>query len=153
MKCSKHYERDAVSQCLDCGKALCPECTNKFSVPLCDHCALSRIAADRQLLVKNSIMMIVLFIIGFSLSNGSLPGRLLNGYFWAGIPWGWSILTKITPRMFLFMSWIGWVIYFFVKCMLSAMIGMFVTPYRIYKVVKGLKEAKALEEYTKNAAI
>lgn len=153
MKCSKHYERDAVSQCVDCGKALCPECTEKFTVPLCDQCALNRINADKQLLVKNSIIMIVLFIIGFLWSEQeSFFQRILLGYFFAGIPWGWSILTKITPNMFLFMSWFGWIIYFFIKLMLSMFIGMFVTPYKIYKIIKGLSNAKALENYAKGAS-
>jgi B-box zinc finger. len=153
MKCSKHYERDAVSQCVDCGKALCPECTEKFNVPLCDQCALNRINADKQLLVKNSVIMIVLFVVGFLWSGQEgFFQRILMGYFFAGIPWGWSILTKITPSMFLFMSWIGWLIYFLVKLMLSMLIGMFVTPYKIYKIIKGLSDAKALENYTKGAS-
>ncbi|WP_409296753.1 hypothetical protein V1498_02555 [Peribacillus sp. SCS-26] len=41
----------------------------------------------------------------------------------------------------------GWIIYFFVKCALSLMIGMFVTPFKIYQV-----EAKQLEDYTMNQA-
>lgn len=158
MKCSKHYERDAVSQCIDCGKALCPECTNKFNMPLCDQCALNRINADKQLFVKNFIIMIGLFIVGFYMGNmgqngGGFFTRLLTGYFYAGIPWGWSILTKITPSMFLFMSWFGWLMYFLIKLILSMLIGMFVTPYKIYKTIKGLSNAKALENYTNGTSV
>lgn len=154
MKCSKHYERDAVSQCIDCGKALCPDCTNKFSQPLCDQCALNRINANKQLLVKNTIIMIALFIFGFASNSGAgFFQRIFAGYFFAGIPWGWSILTKITPNMFLFMSWIGWLIYFLTKCLISMFIGMFVTPYKIYKILKGLSEAKSLENYTRDTAM
>jgi hypothetical protein len=43
-----------------------------------------------------------MFIIGFSLNEGTpLATRLLAGYFFAGIPWGWSILTSITPGFFI----------------------------------------------------
>jgi hypothetical protein len=102
MKCYKHYERDSVAQCIDCGKALCPECSNKFTKPICDQCELERIANDRRLLIKNSIIMVIMFIIGFSLNEGTpLATRLLAGYFFAGIPWGWSILTSITPGFFI----------------------------------------------------
>lgn len=149
MKCSKHYDRDAVSTCVDCGKALCPDCTNKFSIPLCDQCALSRNSANKNLFIKNTVIMIVLFIIGFSHGHGFF-GKILMGYFFAGIPWGWSALNKITPNIFLFMSWIGWIIYFIVKLIISIIIGMFVTPFKIYGIVKGLSDAKALEEYTNN---
>ncbi|MCB2339061.1 DUF2180 family protein [Clostridium estertheticum] len=154
MKCYNHNEKDVVSQCIDCGKGLCPECTNKFSIPICDQCELSRINADKQLLVKNSIIMVVLFILGFSNASGQgFFSRLLGGYFFAGIPWGWSILSKITPNMFLFMSWIGWLIYFMVKLAIAVLIGMFVTPYKIYKIIKGLSNAKFLENYTNSTPV
>jgi hypothetical protein len=154
MKCSKHNERDAVSQCVDCRKALCPECTNKFTLPLCDQCALNRINSEKQLFVKNSIIMVVLFVVGF-FWNGQegFFQRILTGYFFAGIPWGWSILNNITPSMFLFLSWFGWLMYFFIKFALSVLIGMFVTPYKIYKIIKGLSNARALEDYTKGISI
>ncbi|MGG7619550.1 hypothetical protein [Bacillus coreaensis] len=149
MKCHKHYEMDAVSTCVDCGKALCPQCSEKFTFPICDSCNLTRIKNDKNLLVKNSIIMAILFIIGFSSSSGGFFGALLLGYFFAGIPWGWSALNKITPNIFLFMPLIGWVIYFGIKLVLSLLIGMFVTPFKIYQIVKGMKEVKELEEYTR----
>lgn len=151
MKCFKHYDRDAVSQCVDCGKALCPECTNKFNIPLCDQCALNRITANKNLLIKNSVIMIVLFIFGFQFIGDRFTGfgqRLFDGYFLAGIPWGWSVLNKITPDIFLCMSFVGWIIYFVIKILISMLIGMFVTPYKIYKIVTGLKNAKELQNYT-----
>lgn len=151
MKCSKHYDRDAVSTCVDCGKALCPECTNKFAIPLCDQCTLSRNSANKNLFIKNTVIMTVFFIIGFSQGNsGNLFDKLFTGYFFAGIPWGWSALNKITPNIFLFMSWAGWLIYFMVKIILSMIIGMFVTPFKIYGIIKGLSDAKTLEKYTSN---
>lgn len=153
MKCSNHYERDVVSQCIECGKGLCPECTNKYNVPLCDHCALVRINANKNLLVKNSIIMIALFILGFFTNEStSFIEKIIFAYFCAGIPWGWSILTNITPSIFLFLPWIGWLIYFIVKLTISMIIGMFVTPFKIYKIIKGLSESKDLENYAKGTS-
>lgn len=149
MNCYKHYDRVGTAQCVDCGKALCHECTSKFTVPICDQCELERITRDKQLLIKNSILMILLFLIGMSINSSEpLPTQLLTGYFFAGIPWGWSILTNITPNIFLFMSVIGWIIYFFTKLFLAMLIGMFVTPYQIYKIITGLKTANELINYT-----
>lgn len=97
MKCYKHYKRDSVAQCIDCGKALCPE----FTSPICDQCELGRISNDKRLLIKNMIIMAILFLVGFSLNNTEpLSSRLLAGYFFAGILWGWSILSSITLRYF-----------------------------------------------------
>jgi hypothetical protein len=156
MKCANHYDRDVVAQCIDCGKGLCPECADKFSMPICDSCELKRINADKSVLVKNSILMVVLAVIGFIFmaqdGNNSFLYCVMAAYLFAGIPWGWSFLNRITPNMFLFLSWFGWFVYFIFKLLLSMLIGMFVTPYKIYKIAKGLYRANALENYTKNNA-
>ena len=46
---------------------------------------------------------------------------------------GWRALSRIQPAMFLWMSWTGWFVYIFVKFFLSAVIGLFVTPWVISK--------------------
>lgn len=48
---------------------------------------------------------------------------------------GWKALNKITPDIFLFMSIGGWAIYFLIKGLLSAVIGAFVAPFQISKMV------------------
>jgi hypothetical protein len=147
MKCYMHYEMDAVSTCVDCGKAMCPTCSEKFTFPICSNCNLGRIQDDRKLLIKNSIITVVFFIFGFSMGEGFF-GSLFAGYFFAGVPWGWSALNRITPNIFLFMPLIGWLIYFAIKFGISLMIGMFVTPFKIYQIITGLRKAKDLEDYT-----
>ncbi|MBQ8783095.1 MAG: hypothetical protein IJZ57_04910 [Clostridia bacterium] len=54
---------------------------------------------------------------------------LIFGFF------GWKALDRIQPRMFLFLPVIGWVIYIAVKGVLSAIVGMFVTPFVISKKI------------------
>ena len=51
---------------------------------------------------------------------------------------GWRALNKITPRIFLILPLIGWVIYFLVKFLLSMLIGAFVAPFVIAKMVTNL---------------
>lgn len=122
MKCHKHYEADAVSQCLDCGKELCPECTNKYSIPLCDSCNLARVQNNKRVLIKNSIITIVAFIIGLNIGGGNGEPVFmtpLRAILFAGVPWGWNFLNKITPNIFLFMPVVGWLIYFEIKFFLS----------------------------------
>lgn len=47
MKCFYHQDRDAVAQCVDCGKFLCKECADAYSPCLCEDCASKR-KADNQ---------------------------------------------------------------------------------------------------------
>lgn len=138
------------NQCVDCGKGLCKECASKFSIPICPECNLKRIKADKEQLHKNLIIMATAFVGGFCLCPVQNVGmKLLTGYMFAGIPWGWSILGKITLTMFLCLSWFGWIIYAVLKLCLAGVVGMFVTPYKIYKIVKELSETNEKEEYTK----
>lgn len=44
---------------------------------------------------------------------------------------GWRTLNFITPRIFLFMSLTGWVVYFLVKGVLSFFLGFIVAPFQI----------------------
>lgn len=44
---------------------------------------------------------------------------------------GWKALNRIQPKMFLWMSWVGWLIYFLVKFILAALVGLFVAPFVI----------------------
>lgn len=48
---------------------------------------------------------------------------------------GWKSLNKITPRIFLIMPIIGWVIYFTVKFILAYFVGVVIAPYKIAKMI------------------
>lgn len=50
---------------------------------------------------------------------------------------GWKTLNSIQPVMFLWMSWTGWIVYFVIKFILSAIIGLFVAPFKIGKWIAG----------------
>lgn len=51
---------------------------------------------------------------------------------------GWKALNKITPQIFLFMSIGGWAIYFLIKALLSILIGAFVAPFQISKMITNI---------------
>lgn len=46
---------------------------------------------------------------------------------------GWQALNKIQPAMFVWMPLGGWLVYFFIKFILSYLVGVFVAPYIIGK--------------------
>lgn len=152
MKCAQHNDHDAVGQCQDCGRGLCPECLDKYGYPCCDNCAAEYIKEHRSHWIKQAVMSIPGFIFGFIILIG--PGQanigiaILGGFLFAGIPWGWGALSRITPNIFLWMSLPGWVVYFMIKIWLSTIIGIFIMPYKIYRIVTELRAAKVAESYT-----
>ncbi len=48
---------------------------------------------------------------------------------------GWRALNKITPDTFLFLSITGWIVYFVIKGILAFIIGFFIAPFRIGKMI------------------
>ncbi len=150
MKCHKHYDMDAVGQCIDCSKGLCPECASKYTIPICDNCNLLRLKNDKNILVKNTVITVVAFIIGlfvYSYNNSPVLFTFIGALFFAGIPWGWSFLNKITPEIFLFMPIIGWVFFFCFKFSIALMIGIFILPIKVYQIFNRLKEINIIESY------
>jgi len=88
----------------------------------------------RIVVTAGSAVVIWGLMIGLLYSNLeplALPVAAVCIYF------GWKALTRIQPAMFLSMSWMGWLLYFFIKTLLSAAIGLFVAPFIIGKKVGG----------------
>lgn len=141
MSCYKHIENHAVAQCNDCGRSLCSQCADAFDPPLCLHCAKERASSIKAELVKNIAISVVLMIIGIVVIKSPL-GILL-----AGIPYGWAILNLITPSMFLWMSWVGWLIYFFIKFLLAYFIGLIALP---IKLIKWITQLVSINKTLKN---
>ena len=159
MRCALHPDREATGICVDCGKALCQECSNKFKPVLCPDCAEARNKQELKKVVTVLCISIIFFIIawniegssGFSLSNRYMAFRVLAALFIAGVPWGWITLNKLTPNVFLVLPGIGWIMYFITKLILSFIIGIFAmiikNIYYIYKLVKYLKTEKYIKSH------
>lgn len=85
---------------------------------------------------------IVITVVGMILIYGIIMMALdSNSNFVLGVTllictvFGWSALNKITPRIFIWMSLTGWVVYFLIKGLLAVTIGVFVAPFQISKVL------------------
>ena len=85
---------------------------------------------------------IVITVVGMILIYGIIMIALeSNSSFVLGVTlltctfFGWSALNKITPRIFIWMSITGWLIYFLIKGLLAVTIGVFVAPFQISKVL------------------
>ena len=156
MNCAQHVQIVAVAQCNECGRGLCQECADAYKPPICRSCA-GDIATTQKADVRKQFMWSgALFIVGMMIGcntsqSGPTPAPyppfamgLLLGYMFAGIPWGWSALTRITPRVFLFLPLGGWVLYFVYKLAAAATIGPFVTPFKVWSLIKQMREANKL---------
>lgn len=155
MNCYYHPETTIVATCQNCNKGLCKVCSDRFSVPICISCNRSKALTEKSAIMKEFFWMIGLPIIGVMLAmTDSQLGQAIrqNPIFGAGLFYdliavvvGWNMLNKLTAQYFLALPLIGWVIYFFVKFSISALIGFFVAPFKIYKNIKRLKEINQIE--------
>jgi hypothetical protein len=107
--------------------------------------------ARKQLLVSGALFLLGTMM-GYSMaSDPRVPPPfppfftgLLMGYVMASIPSGWRALTRITPRVFLFLPLGGWVLYFVYKLAASATIGPFILPFKLRSLIRQMREADRL---------
>ncbi len=147
MNCYNHPTQTVVAQCVDCSKGLCYSCARIYSIPICNFCNGVRIKNERNRIIKE---FSITFIIGISLAylfgqltvyndgySHSLKHDvyfyLIYTYIFAGTVAGWQTLTKITPRTFLILPIIGWLVYFAIKLFLSFWLGLVMLPIRTIK--------------------
>jgi len=57
---------------------------------------------------------------------------------------GWKELNSFTSRSFLFLPIVGWLIYFFIKLSIAALIGSIFLPIRLIKNFKRLNQLKKI---------
>ena len=139
MTCYYHPDRPASVQCGKCGKLLCSECGGLIQPPTCLDCVSEHVGRVKTEMVVSIVISVVLMIAGCLVIKSPL-GILL-----AGIPYGWSILNRVTPSMFLWLSWVGWIVYFLLKIVLSYFIGLIALPIKIFKWVSELGRVKKLQ--------
>ncbi len=83
-------------------------------------------------MIKNIAISVILMIVGIVVIKN--PAGILL----AGIPYGWAILNRITPSMFLWLSWVGWLIYFGLKLLLAYTIGIVALPFKLFRWISEL---------------
>ena len=144
MPCYYHNDRPATATCSRCGKSLCTECGGRFQPPTCVECVQAHAAETKSEMFKSIGISVVLMIIGVAVIQN--PAGILL----AGIPYGWSILTSITPTMFVWMPLVGWLIYFAVKFILAYFVGIVALPIKLYKWISELVKVKKLTDSINN---
>ncbi len=136
MNCYYHEERPATSTCQGCGKSLCSECASILNIPICTSCLAEHIKSERMSLIKTVLLSLA---IGIACALFISDPR---GLFFAWVPFGWIALNSITPKVFLFLPLVGWVVYFVIKFVLSFLIGWIALPIKIVQWCRIFKSAK-----------
>jgi len=164
MNCFYHPETPSVATCIDCGKGLCISCTSNHTKPICKQCNSSRRSNEIKSIRKDFIQVflggILITYVYHSIylhyilkskteltSEPKVLGLYLlvlvvNYYYSIGTIIGWKTLNRLTPRIFLFLPLIGWLIYFAIKLYASMFVGLVWTPVWLYKKIKRLKKVK-----------
>ena len=90
-------------------------------------------------LIVYAVTLIVMCVIGaLSDSIGDSPVVGVVGLILLAV-WtilGWKALSMIQPNIFLIMPIGGWVIYFVVKGFISMLLGIFIAPYQLAKIIR-----------------
>jgi len=143
MNCYNHQTQPAVAQCPNCGKGLCGKCASLYSMPICNTCNKRRIFGERSRIITEMLLTfglgLLLTVLFLYFEHGQHPNNpiklyvvlgVMFFYIFSGIIPGWKTLTSITPRVFLFLPLIGWLLYFIVKFLLSVAVGLVMLPVR-----------------------
>lgn len=143
MNCYNHPTQVAVSQCSDCGKGLCYQCSSIYSVPICASCNSDRIQKEKWSIIKNWILtfvvgLIVMFVLGaFLFTPGAEHkfryfGYSMLFYISCGFLPGWRA-SRMKSNTFIALPILGWVFYFIIKVILAIAIGWIILPFKLIK--------------------
>jgi hypothetical protein len=168
MNCYNHPEEIAVTKCIDCGKGLCKACATTYKNPICSECNMVRVQNEKLVFFMFIIPSILMFILGvvytFYTASGNnwtvidkILGSLAYGYCFAGIPWGWKLLSYFWDwKRFWGENTIRWwfglpkfmvfPMHILLKLCASVFVGLVALPIVIIIKVVGFVKAKKKEE-------
>jgi len=163
MKCYYHPERDAVSQCFECGRGLCKECFD-YNENICKNCTIKSEDQLKEVqektqeeegkyIKKKIVYLFISFVLaGILVINIFSPTKSFEEFLWTifflfllgSIPSGYRAMTRITQnkilpdnvdnRVVLFPGAI--IILYIVKAVIGYFIGIFAFFYEIYEIIK-----------------
>ena len=172
MNCYNHIDQPAVGTCIDCGKGLCSECSNKYTIFICDSCNLKRLYTEKSSIATRwgiSIAIAILFTLlnfeilpkDFIIYLIMLPSMIICVFIISmSIQYRWRALNSVIPPVsfvvsffigWLLIGWflalIGWILYVSIRVTLSFFIGLIITPIMLFKDIKRYKEVNRTIKY------
>ncbi|MDG0789947.1 DUF3818 domain-containing protein [Cohnella ginsengisoli] len=139
MKCYKHESVDASATCQECGRALCRECSSRFSLLMCEGCLVQNNEIVKNRLIKGFVMSGIFFAIGIAfgiMGDSGLFATLVTGYGLFGAYWSYTLMSKFIK---------GGMPMPLIKGVLALFTGIFVAPFKIYWDVRELKKIEEIK--------
>lgn len=148
MECINHPGTTAAGTCQMCGKALCADCMNRFSPPLCASCLLSHNASVARRLYVDLAVTAIIFVgvalfVAYNVQTNR-AGGIVVGLMLAGAYWGWQFLSRI-PMPVIFTTGFGLIMYLAIKFSLSVLAGFIVAPWQIFRRIREISAINKLK--------
>lgn len=138
MKCTYHKDREATKKCSRCGKPLCDECANMTNIGICQSCFAKSIRAnaheERGIVTPTAIMGMVGLIFGFIFGAGWYAFAAMAVLML--IPSGYVFLMGMNQAMFMKIPFIGELLYYLTRVLLSPFVGIYALPKYVYLLMK-----------------
>ena len=154
MKCAVHGVSDAIASCRGCQKGLCQRCVDRFNETLCQDCLLHKVDKEAKQLYWGLACTLLFFGVGFyawfSVLHGFFTTAIIVGLLMAGAYWGWLFLNRhlftLARKTRTFGRKIAVLLgYYLLKFGLSIAIGIFVGPYEILRIIRGILQVKKIK--------
>ncbi|MEK3794751.1 hypothetical protein MKX42_23705 [Paenibacillus sp. FSL R7-0204] len=145
MECYQHHGMGAVAQCQECGKGLCGECSERFSLMLCEQCLLANNElAQRRVIISFAVSVLFAIIgvyVGVHSGASGVAGAIGYGYLGLSVPWGYSFFGKFIAAPYF-------------KAVLALSLGWAIAPFSIYRNIKELQTIRVTkQDISANASV
>lgn len=136
MECYKHGGISAVAECHHCGKGLCAECADRFSLMLCESCLLANNELAKRRVIISFAVSVIFAAFGVYAGGSSASGfggTLGYAYLGFSVPWGYSFFGKFIPAPYF-------------KAVLALFLGWAIAPFSVYRNIKELRTIQAAKQ-------
>lgn len=117
MNCYNHPLNSAVATCVDCGKGLCVECSDKYTIPICSTCNRHRISNEKKQISNEFLLMAAVGGLFFLIYRGletPLAFKITTIYAGASLVAGWRFFEQNnTTNVFIFTA--NWLVVLFLS--------------------------------------
>lgn len=149
MECINHPGVTAAGTCNICGKALCPDCLNRFNPPLCEPCLTTHNMSVARRLYFDIGVTAVIFLGVFAVTVTKNPGYwqagVLFGLMLSCAYWGWQFMGRVSIPI-AFTSGAALFAYLIAKALVALLLGFIVMPWQIAKRIKEITAIKRLKK-------
>lgn len=146
MRCAYHPGHDAIGLCVGCNRALCPDCQAGIEQLLCGSCLIGhnrqviKHCYSRLTLAAGCGAAVLAILVGSGLDAGAATLFAIMATFF---PFGWSALSRFfLPSGGYFGVAARW-LSLGMHIAVSAILGFFVGPYQIYRVIREIRKCSA----------